>query len=211
MSGLRCVTIKGFKSIQNLEDFNLDSLNVLIGGNGAGKSNFIDFFRLIRAMMELPTAELSHASLQAYVADGGGSDDFLFSGPKVTEKIDIEMTFGDNGYRFSLFPTVNESFLIQSEFRLCAWGNSGWWHLGGGYTSPVLLKDKKSGKISDYIFKSIASWKIYHFHDTGKLSPMRRSETMDDMDYLRFDGANIAPYLMWLSQHEKKYYQHIVD
>jgi len=217
MSGLRCVTIKGFKSIQNLEDFNLDSLNVLIGGNGAGKSNFIDFFRLIRAMMELPTAELSHASLQAYVADGGGSDDFLFSGPKVTEKINIEMTFGSNKYRFSLAPTVNEDFLINDESRFYSRGNAGWWNLGSSNLSPALLDDKNhqgamgGRNISYYIFQAITSWKIYHFHDTGKLSPMRRSETMDDMDYLRFDGANIAPYLMWLSQHEKKYYQHIVD
>ncbi len=37
------LTIKGFKSIQKLEDFELADLNVLIGGNGAGKSNFTDF------------------------------------------------------------------------------------------------------------------------------------------------------------------------
>ncbi|MGB5687041.1 MAG: AAA family ATPase [Candidatus Electrothrix sp.] len=43
------LTIKGFKYIQNLEDFHLASLNVLIGGNGAGKSNFIEFFfRMLR-------------------------------------------------------------------------------------------------------------------------------------------------------------------
>ena len=34
------ITIKGFKSIRSLEDFKLQPLNVLIGGNGAGKSNF---------------------------------------------------------------------------------------------------------------------------------------------------------------------------
>ncbi len=42
------LTIKGFKSIKTLEDFELSSLNVLIGGNGVGKSNFIDFFRMLR-------------------------------------------------------------------------------------------------------------------------------------------------------------------
>ncbi len=47
---LNKLTIKGFKSIQSLENFELRNLNVLIGGNGAGKSNFIDFFRLLRAM-----------------------------------------------------------------------------------------------------------------------------------------------------------------
>jgi len=66
------LTIKGFKSIRTLEDFELTNLNILIGGNGAGKSNFIDFFRMLRAMMELPLPGLTSASLKAYIADGGG-------------------------------------------------------------------------------------------------------------------------------------------
>lgn len=53
------VTIKGFKSIQKLENFELSNLNVLIGGNGAGKSNFIEFFRMLRAMLELPLPGIS--------------------------------------------------------------------------------------------------------------------------------------------------------
>ena len=60
------LTIKGFKSIQSLENFELRNLNVLIGGNGAGKSNFIDFSRLMQAMMELPLPGLTNASLQSY-------------------------------------------------------------------------------------------------------------------------------------------------
>ncbi len=48
-------------------------------GNGAGKSNFIDFFRMLRAMMELPLPGLSSACLKTYIADGGGSDDFLLA------------------------------------------------------------------------------------------------------------------------------------
>ena len=44
------ITLKGFKSIKALEDFELRKLNVLIGANGAGKSNFVDFFRMLRAV-----------------------------------------------------------------------------------------------------------------------------------------------------------------
>ena len=55
---LNTLTIKGFKSIRALENFQLNNLNVLIGGNGAGKSNFIDFFRLLRAMMGLSLPDL---------------------------------------------------------------------------------------------------------------------------------------------------------
>ena len=196
------LTIKGFKSIRSLENFELTNLNVLIGGNGAGKSNFIDFFRMLRAMMELPLPELTCASLQSYTADGGGSDDFLFNGPKVTKQIEVETKLGPNGYRFKLAPTSDETFIISDEARYYRGGTTGWWDLGSGQTTPELLREK-DGKgaaghrsVASYVYDAISSWKIYHFHDTGKNAPMRRYETIDDNEYLRFDAANIAPFLL---------------
>jgi len=41
------IVLKGFKSIRKC-DLELKELNVLIGANGSGKSNFISFFRLIQ-------------------------------------------------------------------------------------------------------------------------------------------------------------------
>jgi predicted ATPase len=206
------LTIKGFKSIRALENFELTNLNVLIGGNGAGKSNFIDFFRMLRAMMELPLPGLASASLQSYIADGGGSDDFLFNGPKITEQIEVETIFGDNGYRFKLAPTTDETFIINDEGSFY----KTWWEDGGGHASPKLLKNKdyKGGR-GEYIYDAISSWKIYHFHDTGKNAPMRRYETIDDNEYLRFDAANIAPFLLDLKNSKRSNktsaYSQIVD
>lgn len=211
------LTIKGFKSIQTLEDFELTNLNVLIGGNGAGKSNFIDFFRMLRAMMELPLPGLDNASLRAYVADGGGSDDFLFNGPKITQQIEVVTRFGPNGYRFKLAPTADETFIINDEARYYEGGDTGWWGLGSGHSTPELLRDKdKTGayggrSVGSSVYEAISSWKIYHFHDTSKLAPMRRYETIDDSDYLRFDAANIAPFLLALQNDEKNTYGQIVD
>ena len=211
------LTIKGFKSIKSLEDFELTNLNILIGGNGAGKSNFIDFFRMLRAMMGLPLPGLSSASLQAYIADGGGSDDFLFGGPKVTEQIEVEMLFGVNGYRFKLAPTTDETFLINDEARLYTGGTTGWWEMGSGNVTPKLLKEindrgyRRGRSVASYVYESISSWKIYHFHDTSKFAPMRRFETIDDADYLRFDAANIAPFLLDLKDNETNVYQQIVE
>jgi predicted ATPase len=211
------ITIKGFKSIRVLEDFELTNLNVLIGGNGAGKSNFIDFFRLLRAMMELPLPELTRASLNAYITDGGGSDDFLFNGPKITKQIEVITRFGHNGYRFKLAPTADETFIINDEARFYDGGNTGWWEMGSGETTPELLRNKdKTGIVGDRnvasdVYDAISSWKIYHFHDTSKVAPMRRFETIDDIDYLRFDAANIAPFLFDLQNNEKSVYNQIVD
>jgi len=214
---LDSLTIIGFKSIRAMENFELTNLNVLIGGNGAGKSNFIDFFRMLRAMMELPLPGLASANLRAYIADGGGSDDFLFNGPKITEQIEVETRFGLNGYRFKLAPTADETFIINDEARYYEGDDSGWREMGSGHTTPELLKDRDrrgaagGNNVASYVYNAISSWKIYHFHDTGKVAPMRRFETIDDSDYLRFDAANIAPFLLHLKNNEKSAYNQIVD
>ncbi len=211
------LTIKGFKSIQSLENFELRNLNVLIGGNGTGKSNFIDFFRLLRAMMELPLPGLANASLQSYIAEGGGSDAFLFNGPKVTPQIEVETMFGQNGYRFKLAHTTEELFIINEEARYYSRAYKQWREIGNGRTVPFLLIDKDNsgfyGKrnASSYVYEAISSWKIYHFHDTSKNASMRRSETIDDTEYLRFDAANIAPFLYHLKANNADSYQQIVD
>ncbi len=211
------LTVKGFKSIQALEDCKLTNLNVLIGGNGAGKSNFIDFFRMVRAMMELSLPNLTSSSLKNYIMDGGGSDDFLFNGPKFTQQIEVKTKFGVNGYRFKLAPTTDATFIINDEARFCGGGNAGWQAMGSGQTRPELLRDKeRKGSMGGrnaafYVYSAISSWKIYHFHDTGKMAPMRRFETIDDCEYLRFDAANIAPFLYHLSNNETNAYRQITD
>ena len=47
MSQLKTLTVRGFKSIQELNEFRFRNLNLLIGANGAGKSNFISLFRML--------------------------------------------------------------------------------------------------------------------------------------------------------------------
>ena len=74
MSKIYQLTLRGYKSIRELEDFDLHNLNILIGANGAGKSNFIGFFRLVNAMYQ--------QQLQLYVQKQGGPDALLHFGRK---------------------------------------------------------------------------------------------------------------------------------
>ena len=41
------LSIDGFKSIRSMKNLELNSLNVLIGANGVGKSNFVSYFKLL--------------------------------------------------------------------------------------------------------------------------------------------------------------------
>ena len=67
------IVIKGFKSIESCElDFQM--INILIGSNGSGKSNFISLFKMLQSMID--------GNLQLYTAQHGGSNTFLFFGSK---------------------------------------------------------------------------------------------------------------------------------
>ncbi len=214
---LNKLTIKGFKSIQSLEDFELTNLNVLIGGNGAGKSNLIDFFRMLRAMMELPLPGLPIGNLKAYLNFFGGIDNLLFNGPKMTKQIEVELFFGNYGYRFVLIPTADKTCLIKDEAYYNGNDSTDWKSWGSGHTSPELIKAYKSHDsflkpaAVMQCYRSIRSQMIYHFNDTSYLASMRRSESIDDNSYLREDASNIAPVLFRIKNEDAILYQKILE
>lgn len=47
------ISLTGFKSIQTLEPLPLHALNLLIGANGAGKSNFIKILIVMKSSFGL--------------------------------------------------------------------------------------------------------------------------------------------------------------
>ncbi|MCY4155377.1 MAG: AAA family ATPase, partial [Gammaproteobacteria bacterium] len=89
MSELKKVTIKGFRSIKEVT-LELGPLNILIGANGAGKSNLIAFFKLMN--------ELMAERLQQHIGATGRATANLYFGPKVTPQMEAELLFEvDNG------------------------------------------------------------------------------------------------------------------
>ena len=103
--------LHGYKSIASCE-IELGMLNVLIGANGAGKSNFIGFFRLIGKILD--------QQLQSTVGTSGGPDAMLHFGRKKTEELSAELYFGNNGYKFNLKPTQDNRMMFSRE---CLWWN----------------------------------------------------------------------------------------
>jgi predicted ATPase len=192
---LNRLTVRGFKSIKELEDFEVRNLNVLIGGNGAGKSNFVEIFRMLRNMVD--------QSFSNYILTHGGADDFLFNGPQVTPAIEAEFEFGRNGYAFQLKPTANDSFLIVYEKQ--RYESGGWKKIAADQLESQLssLRNEKSSRgnypgVGYHVYRAISKWIVYHFHDTSNTAPMRRYEIVQDTERLRPDAANIAPFLLSL-------------
>jgi predicted ATPase len=204
------ITLKGFKSIRDLEDFSLRSLNILIGANGAGKSNFVSFFTFLHEAVE--------GRLGLYVAKKGGADGHLFMGPKVTEQIQAHLHFDENGYQFNLQPTADDRFVYADE-RILYDGDPPRTFpvdrsIGGGHKESALkgqLGDAKNGTISGFIYRSISSWVVYHFHDTSDTAAIRRTCSARDNEYLRTDAANLAAFLLMLRDQHQSTYEKIRD
>lgn len=208
-SKLNCLSIKGFKSIKSLDGFYLRDLNVIIGANGAGKSNFIDFFRLLRAIID--------GNLYEYIRQGGGISDFLFNGLKTTPEMEFLTLFGERGYKFKIKPGPLNNCYLAEEARYFENSRHGWWYLPGNSDDGISLLVKealgnsKDSKYSLPVYDAIRSWQIYHFHDTSSSAAMRQYEIMQDNKKFRFNGSNIAPYLLRLKSNFPEYYKNIVD
>lgn len=68
------IRIIGYKSFKELS-VQLHPINLLIGANGAGKSNFLSLFEMLGNIYE--------KRLGTYVAQVGGVDKLLYQGRKV--------------------------------------------------------------------------------------------------------------------------------
>ena len=197
------ITIHGFKSIRELEEFELKSLNVLVGANGAGKSNFVSFFRMLSALMD--------NNLDDYVRNSGGISDLLFNGRKTTEEMRFITRFGSRGYAFKILPRLNEGFVLMNESRSEDHRRPRSWDLrSNGGTNSLLVKEatdnSSDSALSKAIYESIQSRKIYHFDDTSSTAGMRHAEIVEDNETLRSDAENIAPFLLRLREENRRIY-----
>lgn len=84
---LTYLEIRGFKSIpyQHPMQLQFGDINILLGANGAGKSNIISFFKMLSYMMS--------GSLQRFVAEAGTNQKFLYYGAKRTPTLSATLKF----------------------------------------------------------------------------------------------------------------------
>ena len=195
----------------HLKIFKPGRLNVLIGANGAGKSNFISLFHMLARVVE--------KRLQVYIAEQDGPDALLFGGRKRTGRIEIMLSFGGddnagltgrNSYSFSLVPTGNR-LIFDQEGR--HFGNSVAIDLGSGHDESKLeiLDGEVEDRFARYICSAIAEWRVYHFHDTSTVAPIRQLQAVRDNLLLKSSGDNLGPYLRQLREQYPDHHLKIVE
>lgn len=207
---LTYITIKGFKSIASVEDLLLLPINIVIGPNGSGKSNFIGVFSFLHEVLE--------GRLQDYVRKAGGGEQLLHFGSKVTDEIYIGISFKEmkNQYELHLKPTDDDS-LYPADEVVSFWDPV-------KYDTPFkkALFPRENGReagisdsnvkgIADWIRFRLSLWRLYHLHDTSASSPMRKTAIINDVAFLRPDGANLAAFLYLLKKKHPESYSLIKD
>lgn len=195
------VSIKNFKSIKEL-NLPLNNINILIGANGAGKSNFIQFFNLLNNIFA--------QNLQNYIAKNGGADSFIHFGRKNSEFLSGDISFGYNGYYFQLTATADNDFIFTQEITKYQGSKGGTSKINLPSSNretilPGVYKKDKNEKGLLRIISNVSNWRVYHFHDTSSTAKVKQESDINDNRGLRRDAANLASFLYLL---QEKHYEH---
>ena len=207
MPELDNITIRGFRSIAEIEKLKLGDINVLIGPNGSGKSNFIGVFAFLHAIRE--------GQLQNYVAKAGGADRLLHFGVRNTKRLDVHITFkGEvNQYEIQMEPTALGELIPIGE-AVYFWDKKNHDRPYGTQLERVGneagISASRSG-IPGHVRGHLDSWRLYHFHDTSAASGMKNAADINDNRFLRPDGSNLPAFLYYLKAQHPDSYQLIVE
>ncbi|MDZ4800255.1 MAG: AAA family ATPase [Bryobacteraceae bacterium] len=210
---LKSVSISGYKSIRSLVDFEPGSLTVLIGANGAGKSNLLSFFKMLSWSLASP------GQLQEFLGRHGGAGAVLHDGPErtrdLTARLTLETPSGDNDYAFRLALASGDVLIYTEEkFRFARrdWTNSvQWTYLDSGHREARLLDNTVQNTTARTILSLLRRLVSYQFHNTSSTARMRGKWHVDDSRYLKEDAGNLGAFLMRLQQQSPVDYRRIVD
>lgn len=192
--------IKGYKSIKDI-DITFNTINILIGPNGVGKSNFIGFFNFIR--------KLSQKELELHIATSGGANKILHFGKKTTKELYFSLKFNPNEYTAILIPSEQDKLIFQEE-HACFFGD---WADKKYNIKNIGLNESELNKsipIHNHILSYIKDWKVYHFHDTSSNAPMKQTNNIHDYLYFKPNGDNLAAFLLYIRDNHEKNYNQIV-
>jgi predicted ATPase len=215
---LKKIEISGYKSIGSEgQSIEFGDITVLLGANGAGKSNLVSFFKLLNSM--------TTGDLQVFIGQQGYAESLLHYGAKTTPIINVKLIFEDeksntDTYDFILEHASGDTLIFTREnitrqehqkakpFEI---------NLGAGYKESRLpetakSKEGKKSKPCKILLNRLQSCRVYQFHDTSSLAKTRNYGYIGDNEYLRSDAGNLAAFLHMMMNNKEweKYYQRIV-
>lgn len=206
---LKSIEIQGFKSIpfQYPLKLELGDINILLGANGAGKSNIVSFFKMLGFMMK--------GSLQRFIAGYGTNQKFLYYGSKRTPTMAASLKFEGiasfDSYSFSLTATVPDRLMLSFEeiegrsidglpLRI---------GMKSDFNESALVKFNDGPEKT--IRELLGGCKVFQFSDSSPLSPMRQACAVDSAHYLQSEANNLAAFLYYLRNNYSDSFRRITE
>lgn len=198
---MKRIQIKGYKSIKEI-DLDLLQINIFIGANGSGKSNFLSFFDFLK--------QIYKKNLREFVALKG-INSFLHKGDKITSEINTHLYFkGTNGYSFTL--KKGDTGLIFTHEGM-------WYGKNPYYNNPEEIASfsnetnlrNQTIPRANYIREYLNNLVKYHFHDTGENSPFNNETSIENDKFFLYEkGQNLASFLYNINKEHKIVYNLII-
>lgn len=202
---LDTISIKGFRSIREITDLKLNPINLLVGANGAGKSNFVEIFAFLKSVRS--------GRMQQYVQiKGGGANAILYFGSKTTPQMGLVLSFSSHDhYAITLNATETDSLEIDHEDI---------WHSLGAATlqmrvthredeAHVSNSERSVQRPVQVVQAHLDGFQVYHFHDTSAQSPLKQTADVNDNRFFRQDGGNLPAFLLFLKEKNPFSYRRI--
>lgn len=207
---LRELEIQGYKSIPFQHPLKLEfgDINILLGANGAGKSNIISFFKMLGYMMS--------GSLQKHIAKEGSNQQFLYYGSKKTPAMCASLCFKDDSdcdiYSFSLTSAVPNRLIISSEeieLKQSVQEKPTKLQLNSDFNESALIDSTQ--KTEQFIRTLLRGCKVYQFSDSSNESALRQASTAESAHYLQSEGNNLASFLLFLKNNYPESFKRITQ
>ncbi|GAA3063920.1 AAA family ATPase [Actinokineospora globicatena] len=204
---VREIEVEGFTSISHAT-VRLGRINVFVGANGAGKSNFIRVLELL--------GRIADRELRLYVGVNGGASAML---DQITPAREIRLVLRGpaRSYTAHLVPGANDEMIFAKEVIESdgieiplgvGHGESGLsGRVRGGRPSPEQTMFPPFEDTSDLV----KGCRVFHFHDTSRDAPVKRLNPTADNLALRSDAGNLAAVLLSMrDSQDNSAYQRIV-
>ncbi|SOE02978.1 AAA family ATPase [Rathayibacter rathayi] len=212
-SRLAYVTISGFRSISDLRLDLITPVTLLIGANGAGKSNIVDAFELLGFTVD--------RALQEYVLLNGGFSNITHASKRSSLQTPVleawgAWTEGDrkgyrNGYKMTLSQGRDDRAILQESTYTHNAEYAKPYDNDLGYSTESQLKEIASRHLANqYLLDILSGCRVFHFDDTGLTAPSLRRADIADSETLHSDASNVAAVLFDMKLNRRDLYDRVV-
>lgn len=206
---LASIAVSGFRSIASLTLELSSEVTLLIGANGAGKSNLVDAFELLGYTVD--------EKLGAHVLRSGGFSQILHRsiGEGPAESVSIKV-WGDwngsyrNGYRMKLDMGPDDTALLSETTYTHGQQYEEPYDQPLGYgRESKLASVQPQHRTNEYLLKVLSGCRVFHFDDTSSDAPPLKRADVGDSETLQNNGRNLAAVLFDMKKNHAEKYERI--